>query len=104
MGIKPNQFPIIWRAICGRMKKKLWKPDYLALQTGYSKGRIERGIRDGTEPLTSDFVHACVDVFGLRNSRQRGIEDTADILTDEECVDLLTEPLTTTSHQANFWD
>jgi len=104
MGMNPNQFPIIWKGICWWMNEKGIIPAHLALLTGYSKGRIERGIRGEPEWISSDFVHACVDVFGLRLSRQRGIEETADVLTDEECVRLLTEPLRIHARQANFWD
>ncbi len=104
MGIIPNQYPVIWQAIRWWMEKKLWDSAELALQTGYSKARIERGIRGEPEPPTSDFLHSCVDVFGLRASRQRGIEETADVLTDEECVYLLTEPLRIHVRQASLWD
>lgn len=100
----PNQYPVIWQAISWWMEMRLLKPAKLYLLTGYSKDRIERGIREMTEPLTSDFLHACVDVFGLRNSRQRGIEDTADVLTDEECIRLLIAPLTRPPRQGNLWD
>ena len=104
MGIAPNQYPIIWQAICWWMERKLLTPDVLARLTGYSIHSIKRGIRSGTEYLTSDFVHACVDAFGLRNSRQRGIEDTAYDLTDDECVYLLTSALTVRARQGKLWD
>ena len=104
MGIKPNQFPIIWRAIRWWMRNKGINPAELYHLTGYSKYRIENGIRGETEWLTSDFLHSCVDVFGLRSSRQRGIEDTIDVLTDEECIELLTAPLRTVPLQGHLWD
>ena len=103
MGINPNQFPLIWEAIFSWMKKYGIEPAGLAGLTGYPKYRIEEGIRNGTEWLTSDFIHACVDVFGLRNARNRSFEDTADVLTDEECIQLLTSPLTMPPRQGNFW-
>lgn len=104
MGIKPNQFPIIWEAIRCWIHSKGINAAELSLLTGYSKYRIENGIRSGTEWLTSDFLHSCVDVFGLRFSRQRGIEDTTDILTDEECIEVLTARLRTTPSQGYLWD
>lgn len=104
MGINPNQFPIIWRAIRWWMKRKQIKPATLSRLTGYSIERIQKGIRGETEWLSSDFVHACVDVFGLRNARNRSIEDTADVLTDEECIQLLISPLTTPPDQGSFWE
>ncbi len=104
MGIEPNQFPIIWRAIRWWMRNKVINPVELFSLTGCSKYSIENGIRSGTEWLTSDFLHSCVDVFGLRSSRQRGIEDTVDVLTDEECIELLTAPLRAAPLQGHLWD
>jgi len=104
MGINPNQFPIIWQAIGFWMRSKGISVKKLSFLTGYSKYRIENGIREGTEWITSDFLHSCVEVFGLRSSRQRGIEETIDVLTDEECVEILTSPLRTTPHQGRLLD
>jgi len=104
MGIKPKQFPIIWEAIRWWMKAKDVGVAELARLTGYPIYRIEKGIKEKTEWLPSDFVHACVDVFGLRNARNRSFEDTADVLTDEECIQLLTSPLTMPPRQGNLWD
>ena len=84
---------IIWQGILGWMDKKGMTSATLARLTGHGEDRIERGIRAEPEPLSSDFLHACVDAFGLRSSRQRGIEDTADVLTDDECIELLMQTL-----------
>jgi hypothetical protein len=110
MGILPNQYPTIWEGICWWMKKiEMMKgieisPAVLARLTGFPLDRIQRGVRDWAEPITSDFIHNCVDVFGLRNARNRSFEDTADSLSDEECIELLTAPLKNQSRQGNFWD
>ncbi len=104
MGIEPNQFPAIWRAIHWWMHNKGINPAELSFRAKYPKYSIENGIRSGTEWLTSYFLHSCVDVFGLRSSRQRGIEDTADVLTDEECIKLLTAPLKTAPVQGHLWN
>jgi hypothetical protein len=104
MGIKPNQFPIIWQAIRDWMLNKGINSARLSHLTGYSKDRIENGIKNETEWITSDFLHSCVDHFGLRSSRQRGFEDTIDVLTDEECIELLTAPLRTIPLQGHLWD
>jgi hypothetical protein len=104
MGISPNQFRIIWEAIYAWMKAKDTSPAELSRLTGYPVYRIEKGIKEKTEWLTSDFVHACVDVFGLRNARNRSFEDIADVLTDEECIQLLTSILTIAPRQGKFWD
>jgi hypothetical protein len=104
MGIIPEQFVIVWQGIASWMERKGINPATLSFYTGYSQARIVRGIRGEREEVTSGFVHACVDFFGLRNSRMRGIEDTADILTDEECVELLTAPLKNNPRQGKLWD
>ncbi len=109
MGIPEKQFAIIWRAIGLWMDKRGWSPVDLSRFTApltrecYSPYRIEIGIKSGSEWLTSDFVHACFEVFGLTSRRQRGAEDMADILTDEECVAGLTAILGDVTKQSTFW-
>ncbi len=103
MGIEPNRFSIIWEAIYWWMKAKDISPAELARLTRYPIYRIKKGIKEKTEWLTSDFVHTCVDCFGLRNARNRSFEDTADVLTDEECIQLLTSPLTMRPRQGTLW-
>ena len=77
----------------------------LARLTGCSKKRIERGIRGEFEWLSSDLLPHFVDAFGLRNARNRSFEDFADILTDEECIQLLTASLKEEHpRQRNLWD
>ncbi len=104
MGINPNLVQITWRAIHEWMNQKKVSPTDLTQLTGYPLNRIVKGIKDESQGLTSDFVHACVDVFGLRNARNRSLEDATDLLTDEECIQLLTSILTATHRQGNFWD
>jgi len=97
MGITEKQFPVIWRAIYAWMGNKGIKPEQLARLTGYSESQIERGTKYHKEWLTSEFIQDCVDAFGIRSSRNRGFEDGADTLPDEECIQLLTSILTDTS-------
>ncbi|MBA7581144.1 hypothetical protein ES708_23046 [subsurface metagenome] len=104
MGINPSQFPIIWQGIRYWMVRKQIAPAKLSSLTGYSTDRIEKGIGGGTEWLSSDFVHDCVDAFGLISARNRSVEDTADVFTDEECIQLLTSPLKVSPHQGGFWE
>lgn len=99
-----NEIKNIWQGICWWMNNKGIPPAELSRLTGFPQARIEMGIRGELERPSSDFVHACVDVFGLRNARNRSFEDTADILTDEECISLLTAPLREKPRQGNFWD
>ncbi len=94
MGIVESQFPRIWRGIAWWLKERGMSSLELARLTSYRHERIVRGIQLGTEWLESDFVHECVEAFRLHSARNRSIEDTVDILTDEECVRLLTDPLT----------
>lgn len=104
MGIRPDQFRIIWQAIVWWMDEKGVTPTYLHFQTGYSEERIRRGLNGEPVPIESDFLHSCVGVFGLRSARTRTYEDTEDVMTDEECIEVLTVPLRTTSRQGHLWD
>ena len=74
MGIPENQFIIIWQAIKFRMGKKGWSPAYLAELAHYPQYRIEKGIKGGSEWITSDFVHDCVWAF--REGRAQQPPDT----------------------------
>ena len=103
MGITEDQFKIICQAISLWMPKKGLSQDNLASLTGYPKYRIERGVTGKSEWITSSFVHDCMEAFGLTIARQRGPEDTTDILTDEECVAALTAPLREIANQGRFW-
>ncbi len=104
MGITEDQFKIIWQAISWWKRNKGLSSAYLASLTEYPKYRIERGITGKSEWITSSFVHGCMEAFGLTIARQRGPEDTTDILTDEECVEALTAPLREIANQGRFWE
>ena len=105
MVIKPEQIPIIWQGILQWIKIKNIKPAELARITGLSKESIERGIKGEYVQLSSYILPNIVDAFGLRNARNRSFEDVAEILTDEECIQLLTEPLKEEHpRQRNLWD
>ncbi len=84
MGIQPEQIQIIWQGILFWMKEKKISPSQLVNLTNSSLYSIEKGIEGNFEWPTSDFIHSCVDAFGLRNARNRSNEETADILSDEE--------------------
>lgn len=102
MGILESQFGIIWRAIKYWMDKKGLYPAELVYLPGYPEHVIKRGIKNGSEWLSSDFVLHCFERLGLMSARLRGPEDTADILTDEEIVAALTAPLIGTVKQGRF--
>ncbi len=104
MEIAESQFPIIWKAIKFWIDKNHTSTHHFSLQTAgtrppYTPDRIARGIKDGSEPISSDFLHACVRIFGLVPARTRGLSDN---LSDEECIGLLTAPLRNNNEQRTF--
>ena len=108
MGIPENQFEMIWRAIKYWRDKLGWSSEQLNSFTSqimikpYSTYRIEKGITSRDEWLTSEFVHACFEVFGLPSHRLRGSEELADILTDQECISALISPIIESHQQSKF--
>ena len=84
---------VVWKGIKWWLKERHMKPSLLSHYAGYPELKILRGINGEPERLSSDFLHACVDALGLRSARARGYEDTADVLTDDECRDLLARPV-----------
>ena len=74
----------------------------LARRTGYHNvALIERRIKN-RGVLPTDFLRECVDILGLKTASRVKFEDTVDLLTDEECRELLTEPLRRIHHQTSF--
>jgi len=95
MEIPKSQWGIVWKALKYWMDENNLSANVFFFQIAgtrpsYSPDRIARGIKDGSEEITSDLLHRCVRIFGLANARQRGLDDG---LTDEECIGLLTAPL-----------
>jgi len=104
MDIPESQLGIIWKAIEHWMDTNHLGSHYFSLQTAgmqepYPPARIARGIKDGSERITSEFLHTCVRIFGLVSARQRELDDN---LTDEECIGLLTAPLMKNIDQGKF--
>ena len=104
MGIPESQWGSIWKAIEYWMHELHLSPHFLSSQVAgtrpvYMSDRITRGIEDGSEEITSDFLHRCVRLFGLLSARQKGLNDN---LTDEECIGLLTAPLMKNTEQGKF--
>ncbi len=104
MGIPESQWGIIWKAIDHWINKCNSSPQLLSQQLAgtrpvYMPDRIVRGIRDGSEEITSDFLHRCIRIFGLLSARQVGLEYK---LTDDECIGLLTAPLIKIIDQGKF--
>jgi len=104
MVIIQDQIPIIWQGISKWMEILNITPADLARVTGYSEETIKRGCKSRLERLSSNMLPSFVDAFGLRNARNRSFEDTADILTDEECIELLTASLRNQPKQNTLWN
>ena len=105
MVITSDQIPIIWQGIDRWMKIKDITPSELARLTGISEESIKSGIKGIYIQLSSWDLPRFVDAFGLRNARNRSFEDFADVLTDEECIQLLTAPLNEEQpRQRNLFD
>ncbi len=95
MEIPESQLATIWKAVEYWIKNKKLGIKFLSSYTAgtkdiYFPDRIAKGIKDGSVPISSDFLHTCVWVFGLTSARGNRLDDN---LTDEECIGLLTAPL-----------
>ena len=93
-----NERKEIWQGIRWWMQKLGLTPSELAFRASFSVDFIKRGI--GGEPVP--IRHALrnfVEAFGLKSARQKGYEDTADVLTDDEYKQLL-KPL----RQDDLWN
>ena len=99
-----NKIMNTWQGIDYRMKERGIGPRALANATRHPKDRIERGLRGEPEPLPSYFLHACVNVFGLKSARAKFFEETDDILSDDECMALLRRPSAISPRQGNLWN
>lgn len=104
MEIPESQFGLIWEAIKYWMDTNHLGLNLFSLRTAgmrepYPSARIARGLENGSERITSEFLHTCVWIFGLASARQRGLDDN---LTDEECIKLLTAPLMKNADQGKF--
>jgi hypothetical protein len=98
-----NNIKATWRGIRALMNRDGMTPEGLASLTRHPIDRVERGLRGELEPLPSYFLHECVSVFRLTSARAKFIEDTDDIYSDEECMELLAQQATP-PRQGNFWD
>ena len=92
-----------WEGIAYWMEERGVSPQALARSTGYPEDRIERGLRGEPQPLPSYFLHACVNVFVLRSARARFFEETDDVLSDDECMAILTRPSPPSHRQGRLW-
>lgn len=103
--MKKMQIPdwLVCEAIEFWLKEKDSTLAELARKAGYRNvALIERRIKN-REALPTDFLRESVDILGLKAASRAKFEDTADILTDDECRELLTEPLRRKPPQGKLW-
>jgi len=94
----------IWRCIHWWMDKFGLTTEKLASRARCSRDLIERGISGEPVPIRH-ALRNFVEAFGLRSaSRAKFYEETEDILTDEEYIELLTAPLTKNPRQGKLGD
>ena len=93
----------IWQMIRWRMNERRILPQELARRTGFSQQHIERGIKGEPVPIRHALPYF-IKAFGITSARQKGPEDTVDILTYDECIKLLKPPPAMPPYQGNFWD
>lgn len=89
MGIDEKQFGIIWQAIAKWKERLGLSVTDLKNIMGLSIYDVRRGLEHGDVWITSDCVHDCVEHFGIPAARKISLEDTVDVLTDEECVEII---------------
>jgi hypothetical protein len=104
MVILHEQIPIIWRGIRRHMEEKNISASEIAYSVGLSREAVVKGLKGEFVWLASNHLPLFVDYFGLRNGRSKSFEDTADILTDEECIELLIAPLKEEPRQSTLWE
>ena len=81
----------------------------LARKAGYLNVALIEKLMKNREALPKDFLRECVDILGLKAATRAKFEDTADLLTDDECREILTEslrrmPLKRMHTQGKFWE
>ena len=99
-----NYIHSIWQAIRWRMNERRITPEELALKTGYSKDHVERGLVGEPIPITKMFLNRAAMAFGLTSGRAKYYEDTTEILTYEELVDLIMPKPAMPPRQGDFWN
>ena len=99
-----DEITSIWEAIRSRMNERKVDPESLAQGTRYSLHNIEEGLKGEVVPLTLGFLRDCVRVLRLASGRIKYFEETEDILSYDECVDLLKPKPMMPPHQSNFWE
>jgi len=82
----------IWRSLLGHMGKRDLRTFQISDATGYRIDLIERGLAGEPIPVTEAFIRRLVIYLGLVSGRIKRYEDTYDILTYDQCVELLKLP------------
>lgn len=100
---------LVCEAINWWLKEKGITLAELARKAGYSNIALIEKLMKNRGALPTDFLQSCVDILGLKAASRVKFEDTVDSLTDEECRELLTEPLRRKPlrrmhSQGKFWE
>jgi len=94
----------IWQAICWRMNERRVIPKQVAYHTGYPLKFIEKGIAGEPAQITLAFLQDFVTALGLTSGRTKHYEDTAEILSWEDCVEAIKPTPAVPPRQGNFWE
>ena len=102
--MKKTRIPdwLVCEAIDWWLKEKDITLAKLARKAGYLNVALIEKLMKNRGALPTDFLRECVDILGLKTASRVKFEDTVDLLTDEECRELLTEPLRRIHHQTSF--
>jgi hypothetical protein len=99
-----NDRRIISQGIQWWMSQRGFSLRELAYLTKRSENYIKKVIACEPVEIRLDFLQSCITAFNRRSNRIKSFEETDDILSWDECVDLLKPPLPTPPRQANFLD
>jgi len=104
--MKKTRIPdwLVCEAIDWWLKEKDITLAELARKAGYLNVALIEKLMKNRGALPTDFLRECVDILGLKTATRAKFEDTADILTDDECREHLTEPLRRMHPQGKFWE
>ncbi len=94
----------IWQSLLGHMKERNLRTCQISDATGYRIDHIERGLAGEPIPVTYDFIRRLVIYLGLAPGHKEHYEDTYDIRTYDQCVELLKLPEEPPQQQSSLWD
>jgi len=75
----------------------------LARGTGYSKERIERGIKGEKVPISQEFIRTTVMTLGLISGRAKAERATVDRMSYDDCIRLIEPVPAMPDGEIDFW-